>query len=87
MLYGDDLVINAESPKELGATYAAWKNYMKSKGLRPNLEKTNMMITDVNQGLNLPLENTHVELLVMLLILTPSFAMIVLPGCISELME
>ena len=34
----------------MGATYAAWKNYMKSKGLRPNFEKTNMMITDVDQG-------------------------------------
>lgn len=50
MLYADDLVIIAESLEELGIRFTAWKNSMESKGLRVNLAKSKVMISDVNQG-------------------------------------
>ena len=40
MLYTGDLVLSEEGLEELGARYAAWKNYMESKGLGVNLAKT-----------------------------------------------
>ena len=51
MLYANDLVIIADSLKELGTRYAVWKNCMESKGLRVNLAKTKVIISDVNQGM------------------------------------
>ena len=48
MLHADDLVIIAESLEELDTRYAAWKKCMEVKGLRVNLAKAKVMISDVN---------------------------------------
>ena len=50
MFYADDLVIIAESLEELENRHSAWKNSMESKGLRVNLSKTKVMVSDVNRG-------------------------------------
>ena len=50
MFYADDLVIIAESLLELDTWYAAWKHCLEDKGLRVNLAKTKVMISDINQG-------------------------------------
>ena len=48
VLHADDLVIIAESLEELDTRYAAWKNCMEVKGLRVNLAKAKVMISDIN---------------------------------------
>ena len=45
MLYGDDLVILAESFKGLLIKMAVWKNGLESKVLKVNMEKTKVMIS------------------------------------------
>ena len=50
ILYVDDLVIIAESLVGLDTRYAAWKHCLEDIGLRLNLAKTKVMISDVNQG-------------------------------------
>ena len=50
VLHADDLVIIAESLEELDTRYAAWKKCMEVKGLRVNLAKAKVMISDVNRG-------------------------------------
>ena len=50
MLFSDDLVIITENLEELDTWYAAWKHCMEGKGLRVNLVKTKMMISDINRG-------------------------------------
>lgn len=87
MLYADDLVITAERLEEFRVRYAAWKSCMESKKLRVNLAQTRVMISDMNQGQYLPLANTDAEFIVIMLVLTPSFAMIVLTGCISDIVD
>ena len=49
-MYAVSLVIIAESSEELGARHATWKANMESKGLRVNLAKTKVMISDINLG-------------------------------------
>ena len=46
ILYADDLVIMAESMKELERKYTEWKNSLESKGLRVNVGKTKIMSGD-----------------------------------------
>ena len=50
LLYADDLAIIAESLEELENRYTQWKNGMESKGLRVNLQKTKVLISDANRG-------------------------------------
>ena len=46
MLYVDDLVIIAESLVKLDTPYAPWKHCLEGKGLRVDLAKTKVMISD-----------------------------------------
>ena len=50
MLYVDDLLIITENLEELDIWYVAWKHCMQVRGLRVNLAKTKVMISDINQG-------------------------------------
>ena len=47
-MYVDDLIIIVESLKEIDTWYAAWTHCTEHKGLRMNLVKTNVMISDMN---------------------------------------
>ena len=49
MLYADDLAIIAESLVESDTRDAAWKYALEGKGLRENLAKTKLMISDIIQ--------------------------------------
>ena len=44
MLYADDLVIIVEMFESLMTKIAVWKNGLKSKGLKMNMEKTKVII-------------------------------------------
>lgn len=57
---------------------------MESRGLRVNLGETEVMIKYVNQDPILHLANTHVEFVVRVLVLTPSFAMTMLTEYMSN---
>ena len=43
LLYGDNLVIIAESVKELCQRLKAWKIKLENEGLRANMKKTRVM--------------------------------------------
>ena len=45
VLYGDDLVIMAETMEELSIKLENWKSGMEAKGLRVNTKKTKVMIS------------------------------------------
>ena len=49
-LYADDLVIIAESMKELEDSYCSWKSRIESKGFKVNIEKTKVMVSALNHG-------------------------------------
>ena len=44
----DDLTIITWSLEDLDTRYTAWKHCMKGKGLKVNLAKTKVIISDVN---------------------------------------
>ena len=46
LLYADDLVLIAESMAELTAKFETWKQAMESKGLRVNMKKTKVMVSE-----------------------------------------
>ena len=50
LLYGDDLVIIANSLEEPEERFLAWKNNMESKGLTVNIGKTKIMKSGTNEG-------------------------------------
>ena len=50
LLYADDLVIIAESLKELEDSYCSWKNSIESKGLGVNMKKTKVMVSALYHG-------------------------------------
>ena len=50
LLYADDLMIIANSLKELEERYLAWKNNMESKCLRVSIGKTSIMKSSANEG-------------------------------------
>ena len=49
LLYGDDLVLIAESIAELETLYEKWKSGMEMKGLRVNIKKTKVMCSKGNR--------------------------------------
>ena len=87
MLYADDLVIIAESLEELDTQDAAWKHCLEGKGLRVNLAKTKVMISDVNRGPTFTSGKHYVESVVRVLAQIPSFTITVLFGCISVVVD
>lgn len=50
MLYADDLVLMAESMEEVTERYTRWKVGMETKGLRVNVGKTKVMVSEVGGG-------------------------------------
>jgi hypothetical protein len=50
LLYADDLCLIAETEKELMEKIKCWKDAMKSKGLRVNMNKTKVMCCKVRTG-------------------------------------
>ena len=48
LLYADDLMISAESMKELLVKVQTWKTEMEKKGLRVNMGKTKIMESGIN---------------------------------------
>ena len=50
LLYADDLVLMAESIQELETMYTAWKEGMEKKGLRVNIGKTKVMVSNKTIG-------------------------------------
>ena len=48
LLYGDDLMISAESMEELLVKVQTWKTEMEKKGLRVNMGKTKIMESGIN---------------------------------------
>ena len=50
LLYADDLVLMAESIQELETKYTAWKEGMEKKGLRVNIGKTKVMVSNKTIG-------------------------------------
>ena len=51
LLYADDLMISAESMKELLVKLKTWKAEMERKGLRVNIGKTQIMVCGPNLDL------------------------------------
>ena len=50
LLYADDLCLMAETKEELTERIICWKDAMKAKGLRVNMEKTKVMCCKVRTG-------------------------------------
>ena len=46
LLYADDLALMADNLQDLEVQYTAWKQGIESKGLRVNIKKTKVMISD-----------------------------------------
>jgi len=49
LLYGDDLAVIGESEEELIKRLNEWKENVESKGMRVNMNKTNVMISGERQ--------------------------------------
>ena len=45
LLYADDLVLTAETRREVEAKFERWKEKMQRRGLKVNMEKTKIMVT------------------------------------------
>ena len=51
LLYADDLMISAESMKELLVKLKTWKSQMENKGLWVNMGQTKIMVSGINLDL------------------------------------
>jgi len=49
LLYADDVAVIAETEEELIKRLNEWKDYMESKGMRVNMNKTKVMISGERQ--------------------------------------
>ena len=49
LLYADDLAVIAETEEELIKRLNEWKDYVESKGMRVNMNKTKVMISGERQ--------------------------------------
>ena len=49
LLYADDLVVIAETEKDLTKRLNEWKNNVENRGMRVNMNKTNVMISGERQ--------------------------------------
>ena len=88
LLYADDLVVIGESLEDLDTWYTAWKHCMRCKRLKVNLAKTKVMISDVNRGPSFTSRKHPCGVCCkVVLAQTPSFAIIVLTGCISVVVD
>ena len=46
LAYADDEVVTAETEQEARESFERWKEAMETRGLRMNMEKTKVMITE-----------------------------------------
>jgi len=51
LLYADDLVVIAETEKDLIKSFNEWKNNVENRGMRVNMNKTKVMISGERQWL------------------------------------
>ena len=61
LLYADDLAVMADSLEECIARLKVWKEGMERKGLRVNMKKTKLMVSDSGLTFFAPLERSPVQ--------------------------